>query len=75
MWHKRSDRPLPCLHDGEEIKLGIELHQYYGYEFEFSGEWVITAIWDGINEEFFEKETKEYIRDEDIMAWWEEDKK
>lgn len=24
------------------------------------------------NEEFFEKETKEYIRDEDIMAWWED---
>lgn len=72
MWHKRSDRPLPDLHDSEEIEFSIELHRYYGYEFGFSEERAVTAIWDGINEEFFEKETKEYIRDEDIMAWWED---
>lgn len=24
--------------------------------------------------EYYEKETKQYIRDEDIMAWWEDDK-
>lgn len=70
MWHKRSERPLPSLRDGDEIELSIELHQYYGYELGFSGDWVVTAVWDGINEEFFEKETKEYIRDEDIVAWW-----
>ena len=26
-------------------------------------------------EEFYEKESKQYIRDEDIMAWWEDNKK
>ena len=24
--------------------------------------------------EYYEKETKQYIRDEDIMAWWEDNK-
>lgn len=75
MWHKRSDHPLPDLHEGNEIKLGIELHRYYGYEFGFSEEWCAIAVWDGLNEEFFEKTSVQYIRDEDIMAWWEEDKK
>ena len=28
-----------------------------------------------VNEEFYEKESKQYIRDEDIMAWQEDNKK
>ena len=27
-----------------------------------------------VNEEYYEKTTKQYIRDEDIMAWWEDNK-
>ena len=73
MWHKRSDRPLPVLHDGDEILVSLEFHKYYGYDFVFSGLCCI-AVWDGLNEEFYEKITKQYIRDEDIMAWWEDNK-
>lgn len=74
MWHKRSDRPLPNLHDGDEIMVALELHQYYGYDLAFSEQCCVTAVWDGLNEEFYEKETKQYIRDEDIIAWWEDNK-
>ena len=72
MWHKRSDRPLPALRDGDEITVALELHQYYGYNLAFSGLWRVRAVWDGLNEEFYEKETKQYICDEDIIAWWED---
>lgn len=71
MWYRRTDRPLPNLHDGDEIMVALELHQYYGYNLAFS-QWCITAVWDGLNEEFYEKETKQYIHDEDIIAWWED---
>ena len=74
MWHKRSDRPLPALRDGEEITVALELHQCYGYDLAFSGQWRVVAVWDGLNEEFYEKITKQYIRDEDIIAWWEDNK-
>lgn len=53
--------------------VALELHQYYGYDLAFS-EQCCVAVWDGLNEEFYEKITKQYIRDEDIMAWWEDNK-
>ena len=74
MWHKRSDRPLLALRDGEEILVSLEFHKCYGYDLAFPNLWCVRAVWDGLNEEFYEKETKQYIRDEDIMAWWEDDK-
>lgn len=70
MWHKRSDRPLPALRDGDEIELTLEFHQYYGHD-NYPGLRCVVAVWDGLNEEFFEKETKQYILDEDIHSWWE----
>ena len=70
MWHRRSDRPLPALRDGEEITVALELHQCYGYDLAFSEQCCI-AVWDGLNEEFFEIESKHYICDEDIAEWWE----
>ena len=73
MWHRRSERPLPALHDGEEILVSLEFHKYYGYDLAFLEQCCI-AVWDGLNEEFYEKETKQYIRDEDIIAWWEDNK-
>lgn len=36
--------------------------------------WCVRAVWDGLNEEFYEKITKQYIRDEDIITWWEDNK-
>lgn len=74
MWHKRSDHPLPALHDGDEITVALELHQYYGYNLAFPEQRYVVAIWDGLNEEFYEKTTKQYIHDEDIIAWWEDKK-
>ena len=74
MWHKRSDRPLPALRDGDEILVSLEFHKYYGYDLVFPKLWCVRAVWDGLNEEFYEKTTKQYIRDEDIIAWWEDNK-
>lgn len=72
MWHERSDRPLPTLRDGDEITVDLEFHQYFGYELAFSRQWCVVAVWEGLNEKFYEKTTKQYIRDEDIIAWWED---
>ena len=72
MWHKRSDCSLPALHDGDEILVSLEFHKYYGYDLAFSGLWCVAAVQDGLNEEFYEKETKQYIHDEDIIVWWED---
>lgn len=74
MWHKRSECPLPVLHDGEEILVSLEFHKYYGYDLVFPRLWCARAVWDGLNEEFYEKITKQHIHDEDIIAWWEDNK-
>ena len=71
MWHRRSDRPLPNLRDGDRIKLRLEFPQYFGHIVPV-GLYSVWAVWDGLNEEFYEKITKQYIHDEDIMAWWED---
>ena len=73
MWHKRSDRPLPNLHDGDRIKLILKFPHYFGH-FVPIGSYEVWAVWDGLNEEFFEIESKHYICDEDIIAWWEDNK-
>ena len=73
MWHRRSDRPLPALHDGDEIDVTLKFHQYYGHN-NYPGLRCVVAVWDELNEEFFEKETKQYILDEDIHSWWEDNK-
>ena len=45
-----------------------------GYNLVFPKLWRVRAVWDGLNEEFYEKITKQYIRDEDIITWWEDNK-
>lgn len=56
MWHKRNERPLPGLRDGDEIIVALELHQYYGYDFAISEQLCAVAVWDGLNEEFTKKQ-------------------
>ena len=73
MWHKRSDRPLPALHDGDRIKLILKFPHYFGH-FVPIGSYEVWAVWDELNEEFFEIESKHYICDEDIAEWWEDNK-
>ena len=73
MWHKRSDRPLPALHDEDRIKLILKFPQYFGH-FVPIGSYAVWAVWDGLNEEFFDIESKHYICDEDIAEWWEDNK-
>lgn len=73
MWHKRTDCPLPCLHGGDIIKLTLEYYPYFGHLVN-PGRYVVIATWDGLNEEFYERTTKRYILDEDIVEWWEDKK-
>lgn len=75
MWHKRSEYPvMPELHDGDRIKLRLDFRPYFGHTIPV-GYYTVWAVWDELNEEFYEIESKRYIHDEDIEAWWEEDKK
>lgn len=73
MWYRITDRPLPNLHDGDRIKLMLEFSQYFGH-FAPDGKHKVWAIWDGLNEEFFEVESGQYIFDEDIVEWCEDNK-
>ena len=56
------------------IKLILKFPQYFGH-FVPIGSYAVWAVWDGLNEEFFEIESKQYICDEDIAEWWEDNKK
>ena len=70
MWHKRSDRPLPNLHYGDRIKLILKFPQYFGH-FVPIGSYTVWAVWEGVNGGVFEIGRKQYICEENIAEWWE----
>lgn len=70
MWISVCDMPIITRgHHGEEFRLTLRYCQYYGHDSGKVSE-VVTAIWDSINECFYEKETKLPIDERDIIEWW-----
>lgn len=72
MWIDIYDKPVPTYgNHGKEFLLNLKYSRYFGHDNNKTGE-VVTAIWDSIEEHFFEKETNLVIDDRDIIQWWED---
>lgn len=55
--------------DGEEFILFLRYQDYYGHSMSQKTE-VVVAIWDSIDEQFIEKQTRKIIAAEDIDEWY-----
>ena len=72
MWIITNDMPVQTYgKHGKEFLLNLQYCKYFGHDNNKTGE-VVTAIWDSVNECFFEKETGLAIDDKDIIEWWSE---
>lgn len=73
MWARVEDKPIPTfgMH-GKSFLLKLQYRNYYGLNAPNNSE-VVTAIWDSVNESFYESKTKKEIDDRDIAAWCEGD--
>ena len=70
MWIDIYDEPIPTYgNHGKEFLLNLKYSRYFGHDNNKTRE-VVIAIWDSIEECFFEKETNLGIDDRDIIQWW-----
>ena len=75
MWHNTEDKPIPTYgKHGKEFLLNLKYGKYFGHEHSKTGE-IVTAVWDGIDECFFEKTTGLAIDKRDIVQWYEKEEK
>lgn len=73
MWINKYDEPIPTYGNNEKVfLLYLKFHEYFGHLTQDSV--VTTAVWDSLNEVFYDVETGKEIMDEDIFQWWKEDK-
>lgn len=64
-----SDHPIPTYGmNGKTFKLQLSFTEYYGYICPNKSE-TVDAIWDSVNECFFESKTNKEIFTECIVAW------
>ena len=72
MWVSKYDDPIPTYgNDGKEFMLSLTYQNYYGHNHLLKTE-VVNAIWNSVNESFYETETHKDIDDRDIKSWWKE---
>lgn len=73
MWHNYSDNPIYTYgQHGKQFTLSLRFKiQYYGRINEYK-QIVVNAIWDSVNEAFYEKDTGLEIYKYDIFEWWED---
>ena len=70
MWISVVDEPVQTYGmDGKTFLLNIYYQKYYGYNILKDNE-VVTAVWDSVNECFYESNTKEDIDSRYIAEWW-----
>lgn len=70
MWVSVIDEPIPTYGmNGRTFLLNLYYKEYYGHNVLRSSE-VVTAVWDSINECFYESKTGKNIDSEDIAEWW-----
>ena len=71
MWINILDEGIPTYgKHGQTFLLYLRHKLYYGHElsgYEFE---TVTAIWNSVNECFYEKETKLEIDASEILEWW-----
>ena len=70
MWISIYDMPIPTHgQHGKKFLLNLQYNKYFGHDIPCTGD-VVVAIWDSVEECFFEKETGLAIDDRDIVEWW-----
>ena len=70
MWISVVDEPIPTYGmNGKTFLLNLHYQKYYGHNALVDNE-VVTAIWDSLNECFYESKTKKEIDSRDIADWW-----
>lgn len=70
MWVKIFDEPIPTYGmNGKSFLLGLHYQKYYGHN-TLKDYDVVTAIWDSVNECFYESMTGKRIDNRDIVEWW-----
>lgn len=70
MWINIHNTPIPTKgKHGKEFLLKLHYAKYFGHNDNGTNE-VVIAIWDCVEECFFEKETGLAINDRDIIEWW-----
>lgn len=73
MWVNISDEPIPTygMHS-QSFNLWLCYNNYYGHTIFCKSE-CVTAVWDSIDECFYESKTHRKIDDRDIVHWWKDD--
>lgn len=73
MWHNYRENPIYTYgQHGKQFTLSLKFKiQYYGRINEYN-QIVVNAIWDSVNEAFYEKDTGLEIYEYDIFEWWED---
>ena len=70
MWISVVDEPVPTYGmGGKTFLLNLCYQKYYGHDILKDNE-VVTAIWDSVNECFYESKTKKEVDSRDIAEWW-----
>lgn len=70
LWIKVTDEPVPTFGmNGKSFLLNLRYLDYFGHNpsAKYS---VVTAIWDSINECFYESESMKEIDSREIVEWW-----
>ena len=70
MWISIVDEPVPTYGmDGKHFLLNLYYQKYYGHNTIKDNE-VVAAVWDSVNESFYELKTHEEVDSRDIAEWW-----
>ena len=70
MWVSVIDEPIQTYGmNGRKFLLNLYYQEYYGHNTVKHNE-VVTAVWDSINECFYESKTKKKMDSKDIAGWW-----
>lgn len=70
MWISVVDEPIPTYgKNGESFLLYLKYQPYYGHSIPREDE-TVAAIWDSVNECFYESKTMTEIDSRDIADWW-----
>lgn len=70
MWQRIDIEPIPTRgNHGKEFLLNLEYGKWFGHYHNMTSE-VVIAIWNSVEECFYEKVTGLAIDERDIIEWW-----
>lgn len=71
MWINILDEPIPTYgKHGQTFLLGLRHKLYYGHQLSDCEFNTVVAMWDSIDECFYEVDTKLEVDSREICEWW-----